>query len=180
MNATQMDRLAVIAALAEKQAGMGRTQLMKYCYLLQTLRKVPLGYYFTLYTYGPFDSDVLSDLSSCEAMGGVGTTLEHYPGGYGYKIIPGPRREDVKSFGAEFLAKWEESLNWVVGEFGGYSAAELELLSTIVYADRELKQATFKELVQVVQGVKPRFVPEFIGKCIAHLREQGHLVSLPR
>jgi hypothetical protein len=36
---------------------------MKCLYFLQTVRRVPLRYHFGLYTYGPFDSDVLIDLS---------------------------------------------------------------------------------------------------------------------
>jgi hypothetical protein len=44
-------------------AGFGRTTLMKCLNFRQTVRRVPLGYYFGLYAYGALDSDVLSDLS---------------------------------------------------------------------------------------------------------------------
>ena len=58
-------RLALITVLAARSKGgyMGRTALMKYMYLLQTVRGLPLNYRFTLYSYGPFDADVLVDLS---------------------------------------------------------------------------------------------------------------------
>ena len=84
-NKLQDARLAVIAKLATlAPAGyLGRTALMKFCYLLQTVRQVPLGYRFTLYSYGPFDSDVLSDL---------GTAVQ-YLGGYGYRIRKSDRAE---------------------------------------------------------------------------------------
>ena len=36
---------------------------MKCLNFFQTVRRVPLRYHFGLYTYGPLDSDVLSDLS---------------------------------------------------------------------------------------------------------------------
>ena len=57
-----LQRTASIAELVRKaSAGFGRTALMKCLYFLQTVHRVPLGYHFGLYTYGPFDSDVLSD-----------------------------------------------------------------------------------------------------------------------
>jgi hypothetical protein len=47
---TESNRIALITRLVEKVPGLGRTALMKYCYFLQTLRRVPLGYSFTLYS----------------------------------------------------------------------------------------------------------------------------------
>ena len=68
-------RIATLVAIAERRPGLGRTALMKICYLLQTLGDVPLGYHFTLYSYGPFDSDVLADLASAEVLGGVSSRV---------------------------------------------------------------------------------------------------------
>src|SRR5262249_12172233 len=54
-------RLATIVALVERSSGksLGRTAVMKLLYFLSALRGVQLGYRFTLYSYGPFDSEVL-------------------------------------------------------------------------------------------------------------------------
>ena len=70
MNERDKARLSLIPVLAENHPAhhIGRTALMKYMYFLQTLRAVPLGYNFSMYSYGPFDSDVLADLSTAEAM----------------------------------------------------------------------------------------------------------------
>jgi len=64
---------------------VGRTALMKFCIFLQTLRRVPLHYNFSLYSYGPFDSTVLSDLGDAEALGVV-REVTFYPSGFGYRI----------------------------------------------------------------------------------------------
>ena len=40
----------------------GKTAFMKMAYLLQELYEVPLGYRFSLYTYGPYSAEVLADL----------------------------------------------------------------------------------------------------------------------
>src|ERR1041384_2648386 len=96
-------RTAVIAYLAEHSPAkwIGRTALMKYCYFLQVLRDVPLGYNFTLYSYGPFDSTVLSDLGNAEALG----IIEETPmlTGYGYKIKNVVPDEDLTELAGQFL-----------------------------------------------------------------------------
>src|SRR5579863_9410428 len=84
-------RLALIPALASQSSNgyIGRTALMKYMYFLQVLRKVPLGYRFTLYSYGPFDSDVLADVETAESLGVLESSVVGYSGGYGYQIREG-------------------------------------------------------------------------------------------
>jgi len=63
MSERDKERLSLIPVLAESHPShhIGRTALMKYMYFLQTLRGVQLGYNFSMYSYGPFDADVLSE-----------------------------------------------------------------------------------------------------------------------
>jgi uncharacterized protein len=178
MSANQIERLALIAAMVEKAPGRGRTALMKYCYFLQAIRGVPLGYSFTLYAYGPFESDVLADLGSCEAMGAIVETVVEYPRSYGYRITPGAALDEVKDLAPVFVARYEPDVAWVVEAFGTLTAAELELVSTVIYADRSLRQATKEELVQVVHGVKPHFTLERIRGYVERLQSKGLLGSL--
>src|SRR5438477_5059079 len=97
-------RLAVITELASRAPNghIGRTALMKFSYFLQTVRGVPLGYRFTLYSYGPFDSNVLSDLSTTENLGAVQSSLTYYPGGYGYQITRGQDADSALKAAQDF------------------------------------------------------------------------------
>lgn len=97
-------RLALIPLMAaESRSGhIGRTALVKYMYFLQTLRGVPLGYRFSLYSYGPFDSEVLADLASAETLSAVQSDPVFYSGGYGYEIRPGARSEWVTRRASNF------------------------------------------------------------------------------
>ena len=155
---------------------------MKLCYFLQTLRNVPLGYRFTLYSYGPFDAGVLSDLSTAEALGGVESKTVLYSGGYGYEISPAGRRRSVKSLGSGFIKKHGSDLQWVVGQFGNFGSADLELLSTIVYVDRESAEAGAKqtagELSKKVHEIKPHFAQPYVQLKVAELQGQRLLKSL--
>jgi hypothetical protein len=176
------NRIAVITRLAEKSPRLGRTALMKYCYFLQALRRVPLGYSFSLYSYGPFDSDVLADLDAAEAIGGVRTEVVYYSGGYGYQIEPADRSEGAKRWGADFVKQHESDIDWVLSQFGNLSSAQLELASTIVYSDREAAAKSEKlapdQLALRVHDVKPRFSNAQILNLLMDLNGRGLLKSL--
>ena len=182
MSDIQSARLATIVALAKKQPRLGRTAVMKLCYFLQTLRYVPLGYRFTLYSYGPFDSSVLSDLSSAEALGGIESKPVLYSGGYGYEISTTTKSRTVKGLAADFIKKYGSDLNWVVQEFGSFGSSDLELLSTIVYVDREFAQAKPKltpdELANRVHEVKPHFTVPYVRQKVADLQGRKLLKSV--
>jgi uncharacterized protein len=174
---TDVNRLATITWLAENAKGLGRTALMKYCYFLQAVCGVPLGYHFSLYSYGPFDSDVLSDLDSAESMGGVKSSVVYFPGGYGYRIEGGDRADRVKLLGGGFIDANRQQLQWVTEHFGGWDASDLEVASTLVYSDREAwrrgERLTTLELSKRVRDLKPRYtVPQIEGQAerLAQLR----------
>jgi len=163
MTEQQEKRLALIPTLAEKapQRKIGRTALMKFLYFLQTLRQVPLGYRFTLYSYGPFDSNVLADLSVAESLSAVASETIFYPGGYGYDITAGIKAKWLQKRAEKFLAKHEKDVRWVMERFGKFTSGQLELVSTIIYVDREAADADrslrLSTLARQVNEIKPRF-----------------------
>ena len=173
-------RLATIAALvADAPLRLGRTALMKCLYLLQTLRGVPLGYRFSLYSYGPFDQEVLGDLAHAEADGRVKSRLVPFPNeSYGYELAPAPR----SARRLEAAAPYAEELEWVLGEFGSRSAGELEMASTIVYVDRSNAANGLRvppdQLVDRVREIKPHLVVERIRAEAANLQDKGYLTAV--
>jgi hypothetical protein len=167
------NRLGAFVRLAELTPGnLGRTQLMKLCYFLQACRGVPLGYRFSLYSYGPFDSDLLSDLQTAESMDVLNTKIEYYTGGYKYDIRPGEKGERAKVIADTFLSEYEEDITWVAKKFGRRLAAELELLSTIVYVNCEQGLETRRDLIERVKLVKPHFSFEQIERQVDWLRSE--------
>lgn len=159
-------RRALIPVLAarSRKGCIGRTALMKYMYLLQTVRGVPLGYRFTLYSYGPFDSDVLADLSVAEAFEAVKSELELYAGGYGYRIRADRNAQWLERRAGKLLARYTKDIEWVIKKFGDYTSAELELVGTIVYVDREIvsgrRRVGLEQVARLVHEVKPHFSEE--------------------
>jgi len=184
MNERDKARLTLIPVLAERHPTrhIGRTALMKYMYFLQTLRNVPLGYSFSIYSYGPFDSDVLSDLSMAESMSLVSSTPVSFAGGYGYRIQAAPGAARLKEEARDFLSKHKEDIDWLFREFGGLNSAELELASTIVFVDREFDEIGVPdlttELIACVNEIKPHFSRDQIEKSVESLRRKEILTSV--
>jgi uncharacterized protein len=175
-------RLGVIVELAKQSPRpMGRTALMKYCYLLQTLRRVPLGYDFRLYSYGPFDVAVLGNLDYAKFIGAVRESVEYYPGGYSYEIEAGEQAAEIKSRSGDFLWEYGDHIDWVAREFGKYSATELELVSTLIYVDKETASdgasLSVAELVRKVGEIKPHFTQTQIAHQVKVLSECGLLAA---
>ena len=176
-------RLAVLSTLV-KQAPQkpGRTALMKYAYLLQTVREVPLGYHFELYNYGPYDSAVLSDLSQAETLKAIKSQTVNYPSSSGYEYSPNDKGyERACGQAADQMAPHEESIKWVLEEFGSETASRLELISTIVFAEREMrrkKQVPLRtELCQRVKRIKPHFTDATIAEMVDELSTKN-LISI--
>lgn len=176
-----MTRVAVITALAEKTPQLGRTSLMKLCYFLQALRSVPLGYRFSLYSYGPFDSDVLADLDSATTMGGVTSSVISYFDAYGYRIEAGPKAQQIQFRSSKFLDMYRPDIDWVVEKFGSMSASELELKSTLIYSERDAKARKEKisllDLCSRVRDVKPHFTIDQIKTAAEELKQQNLLIA---
>ncbi len=154
---------------------------MKLAYLLQTIKGVPLNYYFRLHSYGPFDSDVLSDLDQAESLGALKSELIHFPNrsGYGYEFSVGPKPGFVQSKAEATVAEYHDAIRWALTEFGEYPAADLELISTVVFADREAvqqcKRIPIQQLCRTVKAIKPRFDEAYIGAKIKELVANGLL-----
>jgi uncharacterized protein len=169
MNAQErwLFRLAVLSELVKQAPGrLGRTAIMKLAYFLQTVKQVPLGYNFRLYTYGPYDSDVLTHLSQAESMRAIKSKVVKNPSGYGYEFEPGAGLDELNGLIKVGLGAHLDAVNWVVSEFSSMTASDLELVSTIVYADREAAQKgetlRIEGLCHQVSQIKPRFALDYI------------------
>lgn len=92
------------------------------------------------------------------------------PSGYGYEFGPGPKLDEVKGLIKGDLPSHDSAVEWVVSEFSDMTASDLELISTIVYADREAgqdrKPLSVDELCCQVSQIKPRFALEYIRKKV--------------
>ncbi|CAN5527032.1 hypothetical protein BH11ARM2_BH11ARM2_01830 [soil metagenome] len=176
---TLYERTALISEIAKRQPGIGRTALMKYLYLLQTVKDIDLGYRFDLYSYGPFDSTVLSDITTAVSWGGAKQTVCHYPSGIGYELSEGESAEQVLSTSRVFLKEVSPAIDWAVSHFRGCGAGEMELLATMVYVDQEAfavqESITPAQLIKRALEIKPRYGEDFARAKLTKLFDAGAL-----
>ncbi|MDQ7788747.1 MAG: hypothetical protein RDU41_01690 [Clostridia bacterium] len=175
-------RCAMIAELAyrlhNRSPQFGKTALQKTVYLLQELHGVECGYDYSFYTYGPFSSELLSDLDFVQALRGVAVDYVG-SGSRGYEISPGDENVRIREKAAGFLSEAALAVDRIVDEFGSLSAKDLELRSTLVYVDKDTKRAgeslSRDELVRLVKEIKPRFNSETIQDALADLVSKGYV-----
>jgi hypothetical protein len=151
-----LQRLGLLAELSGR-ARLGRTAIMKLLFFLQESKGVPLGYQFSLYSYGPFDSDVLADISSAERLNVLKSSTVYYPSGLGYEYSPGGDVQNVKTLAGDFLNAHKTSIDWALDHFSGKTAGELELLSTILFVAKYQNPKSVAKLVEQVELIKPHF-----------------------
>lgn len=183
---TPETRAAILARLIAKapEKKLGRTAVMKLMYFLQELKRVPLGYRFRLFTYGPFDSEVLSDLATATSLNTLTEETKIYPRGYGFEIMLGTCGEGLSQELERSNSELASQIDAVVKEFGAFGAAELELRSTILFVQREISQKgatwTNRTLAERVRQVKPHFTESTIEARIEEMKTKGLFRDLAR
>jgi hypothetical protein len=172
------NRVGLIAKLAWEQqsrtAQFGKTAVMKLLFILQEVYRVPLDYRFSLYTYGPYCSDVLSDLDYSEAVEAVNiASVVSYPGGY--CVDPSQKTEHYIGKAKAFLQEHENSIEEVLKIFGAMTAKDLELRSTIIYIYKNYLKNKWEiqntDIADDVKELKPYFTHEQILEAYQELME---------
>ncbi len=178
MKINELGRHALIVALAQR-AEIGRTAVMKMMFFLQEIRNVPLQYSFRIYTYGPYDAQVLEDLRLTEFQGGVTCERKEWAGGSGVDIKPGENASKLIESKKNLVEQFSRDIDWVVENFGRRSAADLEVLSTIVFVDKSIENCVNLEAFAAkVHALKPHHTLSKINREIQSLRGIDQLKSI--
>lgn len=150
---------------------------MQGVYVLQDVYGAPLGYEFTLYSYGPHSYIALSDLDLAEVMEYVRRELVDVSRGYHdyvYRCERYPRRELT----ADLSAHIADAAALVAGRSG----PELELLGTVLFCDRAAlrsgRVATRDQLIEQVHAVRPFQTVETIAAEVDSLLAKGLLAAI--
>lgn len=173
-------RMAVMSKILEEKPGLGKTAMMKYVFLLQEVYKVPLGYDFEIYTYGPYSSEVMEDIDYARYQNIITIERVVYPTGHtGYNLSPSHNAEKALSEEQDFISEHSQSIKKVVVLFGDKTAKELELITTIIYLHGTYMtngwQCTLETVSKNVHEIKPHFDIEKIKSEYLDLYNLGLL-----
>lgn len=150
----------------------GKTVVQKLVYLLTTIYEVPTGYEHTLYTYGPFSAELASDVETVAAMGGVQIT---HGAKSGYAISLGNNGDWVCGKSKEIINANSEKIDSLIRDFGGFSAKDLELRSTLIFLTKSEKMTKEKLKNQLID-LKPYFVEAEVYAAIDELISSGFII----
>ena len=177
-------RYALIAELAKRLDGVnpqfGKTALQKLVFFLQEIYGINCGYEFELYSYGPFDSQLLGDLDLVEHWGAVAVTRVNNSFG-GYHIRPMENVDSIRNRAKEFLGdtKTKKAIKDLVSTYGAMTARDLELRATTVYVSRSLRDksesCSKEKICALVSQIKPKFDKLEIENVILELSKRNHI-----
>ena len=156
MDATNRLRQDVICNIAKLMPQKGKTAMMKTMFFLQEVYKVPLNYDFTIFTFGPFDEDVLMYMDYAKHKELIDIKPDPSVDYLSYNIthIEEPEKLDRQH---------DESLKEIVKNFGSFTVKEWELASTILFSYLSLYESNpgaemnMDELDEDVRRIKPHF-----------------------
>ncbi len=165
--------LELARRLEDKSPQFGKTVFMKLAYLLQELYEVPLGYRFSLYTYGPYSPEVLGDLEYAKLRHQI--SVEYLGEQGGFRIAPS---EELGSSGEQHgpISDYSDELNNLVENFGGFNAKDLELRTTSIFLWKRIQpteQGDVNRVVETVRHLKPHFDEKTIRDAVISLLENG-------
>lgn len=169
-------RKNIILSLLQQKSGMGKTAVMKAMFLLQQVKGVKLGYDFSIYTYGPYTSDVMEDIDDLVKEGLLSSAM--YPVGrcVGYRLSA---TEQGRSAAEKLSDEEAQALRDISSFVDGKSARELELYSTIIYIVNLYAKNSWENsegpIVEKVHEIKPHFSTELIQNAYLFLKKEAYI-----
>lgn len=135
----RFQRAAILTELMEqlRAAGSwcGETHVQKAVYFLQEALKVPLGYRYIFYKYGPYSFDLIEDLIALRADYLI--EWNHCSPGYGPSLIPTPWSDQLRQRYPKTLEKYRPAIQSVAQALGRKDVKELANLATALYVTRQ-------------------------------------------
>lgn len=152
------NRKNVIIKMLQENPGMGKTAVMKTIFMLQQVKHVDLGCEFSIYTYGPYNADVMEDIDELVSEGFLSSNAYCYKDYIGYTLSAiDSKVEAMPKLKNTDAVALKEILDFVKGK----SAKELELYSTIIYVDdwysKNENTNNTHAIIKKVHELKPHF-----------------------
>jgi uncharacterized protein YwgA len=140
-----MNRLQRAAVLTELMDHLrahgswcGETHVQKAVYFLQDVLRVPTGFEYILYKYGPYSFDLTEELTALRADYLI--QLDHKSPGYGPALVPTATSAALRERYPKTLDEYRAQIAFLAEVFDSKGVADLEKLATALYVTRELAE----------------------------------------
>jgi uncharacterized protein YwgA len=178
-SSTPWHQYGVISYLAQKLEGrnkLGKKAVQKLIYLIQELSKIPIGYRFHFYHYGPYSNELSGDLEYVANLKGI--TMQYNPSLNMYNITHGENTHAIISKASSFIKSYEDGISKIINDFGGKRGQDLELIATIIYVWKDSQEKhnydEYKIISQVAE-LKPKFNRDEIERNYDYLKKNRYI-----
>jgi uncharacterized protein YwgA len=151
--------------------GLGRTALMKLVYLLQEGSGVPVGYDFRLYSYGPYDSQVLQDLDILRQFGLLQEESVQEENYQWNKYLPANEDPDINEE-SELLNGNRKTIDDLIKNYGNNNARTLELYATTLFVLRDKRDSNKNNILKTIQEIKPKYSNQEIESAFDKIKSE--------
>ncbi len=166
-NIAELSILQVIDALGSQKEYFGKIITQKTVYFLSQVFDVNLPYPFIFYHYGPYSFDLQHAIDKLQLFGAIVVSRDPNGIGYSYSITKeGKELLSKASLEEEVLKAIKKATEFV----GDKTPTQLELLSTIHFANSTHKPENVQILVETVKYLKPKFAKDYIEEQIEFLK----------
>lgn len=175
---TMTHEKSIILNIIDQNPKMGKTAVMKVVFMLQQVKKLNMGYDFSIYTYGPYSSDVTDDVDELISDGLITSTMYPYQNYIGYELnISSEGKSVIQALQQDEQVAIKDVLDFVDGK----NAKELELYSTIIYVDDLYTKNGWPNeeggIVSKVHEIKPHFDERVISGAFKELKKINYIAS---
>jgi len=146
----------VKARYPEKQ--IGKTLVQKLMYLFEVKSKRDFGY--TMYHYGPYSSKIETYLEMAKNLEYIDISWHTTRG---YFIEP---KDNDRLTSLKISERDKKILDYIVEKYGVFSAKELSIIATAVYAKENFAITDSEKLVDAVLSLKPENKKEWIQSLL--------------
>jgi len=149
------------AKYPEKQ--VGKTVVQKMVYLF-TLKNTNVNLNYSMYHYGPYSSEVSSEMNFAEISGLI---KMKWVNSQGYDIEPADGLRKL-----EFLLEEQEmrEISNIVDRFGQYNAVELSIIATACFLKNNFR-VPISKLADAVSHFKPGYSSRYIKKLLREVMD---------
>jgi uncharacterized protein YwgA len=142
----------------DPSAQVGKTVIQKLFYLLS--RQGVGNFDYSLYHYGPYSSQVSSELNFAENIGALSA---NWVPDRGYFISPVSSRQSLLRYLEE---KEKTAIDEVVRKYGNYNAGDLSVITTALFLKENFGINNQSSLIDAVASLKPQYHRDYISSLL--------------
>jgi hypothetical protein len=145
--------ICMVDMLRDQQSWSGQTHLQKAIFFAQAMLRLPLGFDYVLYKYGPFSRALESSIHRLERDTAL-TFLPQEPP-FGPRLVTSEGAELIRENEPGVIAAYDEHLGFVAAAIGRKSIKELERLASALWFMVDQPRASPADVSALVHARKP-------------------------